>query len=88
MANGFGRPSAATNRTDIEECLQQSSARTGPYESCQNEIGSFRCDCMANGFGRPSADSNRTDIDECSEKQNPCTGPYESCQNEIGTFQL
>ena len=88
MANGFGRPSADTNRTDIEECLQQSSARTGPYESCQNEIGIFRCDCMANKFGRPSADPNRTDVDECSEKQNTCTGPHESCQNKIGTFQL
>ena len=79
MANGFERSSADSVCTDIEECLQQSSPGTRPYESCQNEIGNTRCDCMANGFGRPSAYSNCTVIDECCEKQNPCTGPHESC---------
>ena len=86
-ANGFERSSADSICTDFEECLQQSSPCTGPYEPCQNEIGIFRCDCMANRFGRPSTDSNCTDIDECSEKQNPCTGPLKSCQNETGIFR-
>ena len=59
---------------------------TGPFELCQEEIGSFRCECKVNGFGRASTDSNCTDIVECSENQNPCTGPFEFCQTDSGSF--
>ena len=74
MTNGFERSSADSICTDIKECLQQSSAGIGPYDSCQNEIGSFRCDCMANGFRRPPVDPNCTDIDECSENKTHALG--------------
>ena len=44
MANGFGRPSADPNRTDIDECSEKQNPCNGPYEFCQNEIGIFKCD--------------------------------------------
>ena len=56
MANGFGRPSADSNCTDIDECSEKQNACTGPFEFCQTEIGSFLCDCTTNEFERPSTD--------------------------------
>ena len=62
MANGFGRPSADSNCADIDEYSEKQNPCTGPHESCQNEIDSFRCNCMTNVFERSSADSICTDI--------------------------
>ena len=63
---GFEPPSEGAACSDVDECNSATDSCLGPYERCENAVGTFSCLCETNGFSRQSPEANCDDVDECA----------------------
>ena len=71
---------------DIDECKRIPNPCSGLFEVCDNNPGSFVCNCISPGFHRPTEEANCTDIDECLLDLNICDTDTELCRNIEGSY--
>ena len=64
-----------TNKTDIDECLEETDKCASHGSKCTNTIGSYKCSCLENYFGNgKECDA----VDVCLKKPCPANS---KCEN-------